>query len=50
MCCDVMNRIAHLQICGCHGNYTLVNREEACIEMIRKKVGDANVLVSPVIP
>ena len=38
--------LAHLQICGCHGDYTLVNREEACIEMIRKKVGNANVLVS----
>lgn len=34
-----------LQICGCCGDYTLVNREEACIESIRRKVGDANVLV-----
>ena len=43
---DESNCSPVLQICGCHGNYTLVNREEACIEMIRKKVGDANVLVS----
>ena len=34
------------QVCGCQRAYSLENREEACLEHIRRAVGGARVLVS----
>lgn len=35
-----------LQVSDCHGVFTLGNREQACIEYIRRAVGEAKVLVN----
>lgn len=35
-----------LKIAGCTGSYTLGNREEICIDEIRRTVGDKRVLVT----
>ena len=38
------------QVSGCTGNFTMMNREQSCIQYIRDKVGDSKVLVSDATP